>query len=144
MRLERDLTNYTVVKIPQYIVEVNINTLDFEKLADELVEFDKELKWDEMWTVDGAKNRLLNGWRLVIYMPETAIKGWYWLDNTGEPRNLYVNKLYRRRGIGKEMHFAVLNICKEQGMQKVGGHIDDWNIASIDCIKKAGWTEVQS
>lgn len=144
MRLERDLTNYDIVEIPQYITEVNIGTLDFKKLADEITEFNKEIQWDGMWTAEEARNRLLSGWKLVVYTPETAIKGWYWLDNAGEPRNLYVNKGYRGLGVGKEMHLALLNICKELGMERVECSIDDWNIDSQRCIKKAGWSEVQS
>ena len=143
MRLERDLTNYDIVKIPQYITEVNIDTLDFEKLADELIEFDKELKWDEMWTVDEAKSRLLSGWKLLIFTPGNAIKGWYWLDNTNEPRNLYVNKDYRGKEIGKEMHFALLNLCKNLKMDRVECDINDWNVSSQRCIKKAGWIKVE-
>ena len=142
MRFQVDLKDYSVVTVRQYIEEVDILTVDFQKLSDEVKEFNKEIEWNGMWTIEDAKTRLTNNWRLLFYKPGDRIKGWYWLDNTNEPRNLYINKGYRGLGIGKEMHFALLNICKELGMERVECDIDDWNINSINCIKKAGWTEM--
>jgi len=142
MRFRIDLKDYEIIKIPPYIGEETINTLNFDELADEIAEFNKEIKWDGMWTAEDAKNRLLNNWKLIVFVPGVRIKGWYWLDNTGEPRNLYINKAYRGLEIGKEMHFALLNICKALEMERVECDIDDWNVNSMRCIKKAGWTEV--
>jgi len=142
MRFQVDIKDYTVTVVPQYIQEVDILTVDLQKLSDEVKEFNREIEWSGMWTIEDAKTRLTSNWRLLIYKPGDKIKGWYWLDNTNEPRNLYINKGYRGLGIGKEMHFALLNICKELGMERVECDIDDWNINSINCIKKAGWTEM--
>ena len=143
MRLEIDLREYDITTVPQYITEVDILTLNFQELSKEIDEFNKEIEWKEMWTIEDARDRLLSGWKLVIYKPGDRIRGWYWLDNTKEPRNLYVNKGYRGLGIGKEMHLALLNVCKEIGMERVECSIDDWNVASRECIKKAGWTEIE-
>ena len=144
MRFEIDLREYSITSIPQYIIEVNTLTLNFQDLSDEIDEFNSEIEWKEMWTVEDARTRLQSGWKLLVYIPGEKIKGWYWLDNAGEPRNLYINKGYRGLGVGKEMHLALLNICKELGMERVECSIDDWNIGSQRCIKKAGWIEVQS
>ena len=141
MRFRINLKDYIAVDVPHYITEATSGTIDYEKLADELVEFDKEIRWDEMWTIDEAKSRLLSGWRLLIFTPGDVIKGWFWLDNTNEPRNLYINKDYRGMEIGKEMHFALLNICKKLKMDRVECDINDWNESSQRCIKKAGWVE---
>ena len=144
MRFEIDLREYSLTNIPQYITEVNTLTLNFQDLSDEIDEFNSEIEWSEMWTAEDARTRLQSGWKLLVYIPGGKVKGWYWLDNTGEPRNLYVNKGYRGLGVGKEMHLALLNICRELGMERVECSIDDWNIGSQKCIKKAGWSEVQS
>jgi len=139
MKFEKDLRNYTIKETPEYIKEVDINTIDFDSLAKEIEEFKKEINWDEMWDVNEVKDRLLNGWRFLLFIPNDKIKGWYWLDNTNEPRNLYINKEYRNKGFGKEMQIEMLNICKKLNMSKVSGYIDDWNISSIKCIKNSGW-----
>lgn len=140
MRFEIDITEYELLENPNYILEVDINSVNFTELQNEIDEFNKEIQWDGMWNLDDAKNRLNSNWKLIIYRPD-KIRGWYWLDNTNEPRNLYINHNFRNMGIGKEMHFALLNVCKRLGMNKVECSIDDWNTISIKCIKKAGWKE---
>ena len=142
MRLEIDLREYSITPIPQYITEVDILTLNFQELLNEIDEFNKEIEWKEMWTTEDARDRLSNNWRLVVFNPDNKIKGWYWLDNTKEPRNIYVNKYYRGMGIAREMQFKLLNICKSLGMERVECSIDDWNLVSMKSFKSTGWSEV--
>lgn len=144
MRLEIDLREYSIPTVPQYITEVDISTLNFQELSNEIEEFNKEIEWKEMWTIEDAKNRLLDNWKLVVFRPGNAIRGWYWLDNTREPRNIYVNKHYRNVGIAREMQYKLLNICKGLGMDRIECSIDDWNIISKKSFMSIGWTEVQS
>ena len=143
MRLEIDLREYDITTVPQYITEVDILTLNFQELSKEIDEFNKEIEWKEMWTTEDARDRLLSGWKLVIYKPGDRIRGWYWLDNTKEPRNLYVNKGYRGLGIGKDMQFKLLNICKDLKMDRVECSIDDWNLKSVKSLNSTGWTEIE-
>ncbi len=142
MKFANDLRNYVIKETPEYIKEVDINTIDFDSLAKEIEEFKKELNWDEMWDVNDAKNRLKNNWKVVVFMPNDIIKGWIWLDNTGEPKNIYVNNEYRNKGIGKELYYEIHNICKKNNIEKIIGYIDDWNIYSRKCIESVGWHEV--
>lgn len=141
MKFKIELKNHIIYTPQNNIIQVNINEIDFEELEMEIKEFNKEIKWDDMWSIETAKQRLQNNWKLIIYTPNKKIKGWYWLDDTNEPRNLYINKEYRNKGIGKEMHLVLLNICKNLGMEMVECHIDEWNVASQKCIKNAGWKE---
>jgi RimJ/RimL family protein N-acetyltransferase len=141
MRFKIDLKNYKIAEIPPYIGEETVDTLNFDDLTDEIVEFNRELEWEDMWTAEEARERLLNNWRLVVFVPGVRIKGWYWLDNTGEPRNIYVNKRYRGLEVAKDLNFKLLNICKELGMDEVICSVDDWNVRSQRCFKKAGWVE---
>ncbi len=142
MKFEKDLRNYTIKETPPYIKEVNVYTINFYALSEEVKQFNKEINWDKMWDVNEAKNRLMNNWKLIVFMPDTTIKGWIWLDNTNEPKNIYVNKEYRNKGIGKELYYEMYNLCKKNNIEKIQGYIDDWNISSIKCIKNAGWNVV--
>lgn len=142
MRLEIDLREYNITPIPQYITEVDILTLNFQELSNEVDEFNKEIEWKEMWTTEDARDRLSNNWRLVVFNPDNKIKGWYWLDNTKEPCNIYVNKYYRGLGIARDMQFKLLNICKDLKMDRVEVSIDDWNLKSVKSFKSTGWSEV--
>ena len=141
MKFKKDLRNHIPTTQPDYIVEVTIDTIDFIKLSKEIDEFNNEIKWDDMWDIEEVKNRLSNGWRFVVYMPNDEIKGWIWLDNTNEPKNIYVNKNHRNKGIAKELYFEIHNICKKNNLEEIIGYIDDWNLISIKSIKKAGWVE---
>ena len=143
MKFEIDITNHIITNCPEYIFEVTIDTLDFQKLADEIQAFKEEINWVEMWDIEEAKHRLSTGWRFVIYKPSDEIKGWIWLDNTNEPKNIYVNKEYRNKGIAKELYYEMHNICKKLGLEKIQGYVDSWNISSIKSIKKAGWQEIK-
>ena len=142
MRLEIDLREYSITTTPQYIEEVDALTLNFQELSNEIDEFNREIEWKEMWTIEDARDRLLSGWKLVIYKPGDRIRGWYWLDNTNEPRNLYVNKGYRGLGIARDMQFKLLNICKDLKMDRVECSIDDWNLKSVKSLNSTGWSEV--
>lgn len=142
MKYEKDLTNYIIKETPFYIQEVNINTLDFMKLENEIKLFQEELNWNDMWNIEEVKDRLLNGWRFVIFKPSDEIKGWIWLDSTNEPKNIYVNKDYRKRGIAKELYYEIHNICKKNNIEKIIGFIDDWNYGSRQCIESVGWYKI--
>jgi len=139
MKFKIDLTNYNIVEIPSYIIEVNNITPILDKLLDEIDQFNREIKWDGMWGVTEAETRLIDDWKLVVFTPNDTIKGWYWLDTMGVCKNLYVNKEYRNRGIGRDMNLALFNICKKINMNEAVCYIDDWNISSIRCIENSGW-----
>jgi RimJ/RimL family protein N-acetyltransferase len=142
MKFKIDLTNYSITETPYYVIEVDITTIVLDKLSDAINEFNTEIKWDKMWNIAEVETRLRDNWKLILFKPNDKIKGWYWLDNTLEPKNLYINKEYRNRGIGKEMHLGLLNICKRINMNEVVCYIDDWNTSSIKCIENAGWSRV--
>jgi RimJ/RimL family protein N-acetyltransferase len=142
MKFKIDLTNYDIVKIPSYIIEVDNITIILDKLLKEIDQFNSELKWDGMWGITEAESRLIDGWKLIVFNPTETIKGWYWLDKEGVSRNLYINKEYRNRGIGREMNLALFNICKKINMNEAVCYIDDWNISSIKCIENSGWSRV--
>jgi hypothetical protein len=67
MKFEKDLRNYTIKETPNYVKEVDINTIDFYSLAEEIEEFNKEIKWEDMWDINEVKDRLLNGWRFLLW-----------------------------------------------------------------------------
>jgi RimJ/RimL family protein N-acetyltransferase len=142
MKFKIDLTNYSITELPSYIIEVDNISIILDKLLEEINQFNLELKWDGMWSVTEAENRLIDGWKLIVFNSNDKIKGWYWLDKIGVSRNLYINKEYRNRGIGREMNLALFNICKKVNMNEIVCYIDDWNISSIKCIENSGWSRV--
>ena len=139
MKFKIDLTNYNITESPSYIIEVDDITFVLDELSESINEFNQEIKWDGMWDLIEAENRLKNNWKLILFKPTDKIKGWYWLDKDGVSKNLYVNKEYRNKGVGREMNLALFNICKKINVNEIVCYIDDWNISSIKCIENSGW-----
>lgn len=139
MKFKIDLTNYNITEPPSYIIEVDDITFVLDELSEAINEFNQEIKWDGMWDLIEAENRLKNNWKLILFKPTDKIKGWYWLDKEGVSKNLYVNKEYRNKGVGREMNLALFNICKKINVNEIVCYIDDWNISSIKCIENSGW-----
>lgn len=139
MKFKIDLTNYNITESPSYIIEVDDITFVLDELSEAINEFNQEIKWDGMWDLIEAENRLKNNWKLILFKPTDKIKGWYWLDKEGVSKNLYVNKEYRNKGVGREMNLALFNICKKINVNEIVCYIDDWNISSIKCIENSGW-----
>jgi RimJ/RimL family protein N-acetyltransferase len=142
MKFKIDLTNYNIIESPSYIIEVEDIAFVLDELSEAINEFNQEIKWDGMWDLIEAENRLSNNWKLILFKPTDKIKGWYWLDKEGVSKNLYVNKEYRNKGVGREMNLALFNICKKINVNEIVCYIDDWNISSIRCIENSGWSRV--
>ena len=107
-------------------------------LQDEIDTFDKNIKWNGMWDVDEAKHRLNNNWILVVFRPTDGIKGWVWLDeNKKELSNLWVNPIYRNKGIAVELMNSIHRHC--QKWERWWSQIEDWNIASQKVVLKCGY-----
>ncbi|MBT7558319.1 hypothetical protein HN615_15570, partial [Candidatus Woesearchaeota archaeon] len=64
IKFKPDLINYKEVDI---IPEINqVFELDEEKLKRALDEFQVELNWEDMWSMEDAKQRLKDGWYFNI------------------------------------------------------------------------------
>ena len=66
------------------------------KLQSGIDEFNKQLNWDNMWTVTDAKERLKNNWWFYVIEEDNKYIGWAWFDTPNKQFcNLYVLKDYR-------------------------------------------------
>lgn len=123
-----DLNGYIMQEIPQ---AVTLYRKEYERsLSTEIKRFQRELNWKDMWTIKDARERLSNGWTLVVLRPLVQIKGWVWLAPDGEIKNLYVSK--RKRGFkwGRNLIEAAMNQAWVREFEKVYWRIDLWNNAS--------------
>jgi len=59
-------------------------------LQDEIDNFNKVIKWNGMWDIHEARDRLSQGWKFVVFKPDESIKGWGWFNtNNKEICNIY-------------------------------------------------------
>jgi len=99
---------------------------DLYSLQREIDYFNSIIKWDGMWDLHEAQDRLRKGWKLVVFKPDETIKGWGWLNtNNKEICNIYVNPKYRDKGIGGEIVNSLHRYC--QDWDKWWSQSDDWN-----------------
>ena len=88
--------------------------------------FNSIIKWDGMWDLPKAKIRLDNGWKFVVFNPQSIIQGWGWLNTeTKEICNIYVNPKYRYKGIGGEIVNSLHRYC--QDWDSWWAQSDSWN-----------------
>ena len=139
IKFKPDLINYKEVDI---IPEINqVFELDEEKLKRALDEFQVELNWEDMWSMEDAKQRLKDGWYFNILEIDNKIVGWVWfniLEN--ELCNLYVHKDYRNTGYGEQLIYSITNLVNKERID-IYSKIDVWNIKSINVFKKCNWEE---
>ena len=137
MRFTADLTKVE----HQSFDEIKIGSLDYlQDLDREIAVFKQHIDWKDMWDIKEAERRLLNNWKVLFFIPENIIRGWYWLNVTKkEPFNLYINPDYRNNGWGLKMHKAMNQLSIDLGLTHLYGYIDDWNVSSQKLILKSGW-----
>ena len=133
-----NLTNYNNVKIIPEIKQVFF--IDEKKLKSSIDEFQVELEWNNMWSIEDAKQRLKDGWKLLVIEKDNKYIGWSWIDiSIKKWFNLYVHKDYRNMGYGKELIYSILNLANDKGLDILYADVDDWNKNSQKLFRKCGW-----
>lgn len=124
--------------------QIKLGSLDY--LADldrEIQVFKQVIDWKDMWDIKEAERRLLNNWKVLLFIPQKEIKGWYWFEtDNSETFNLYINPDYRRRGWGFKMHLAMNQLAKDLGFNEIHCYVDDWNVTSQKLFLKSGWKKL--
>ena len=114
---------------------------EWNHLQDEIDNFNKIINWNGMWDLNEARDRLSQGWEFVVFKPDDTIKGWGWLDtNRKEICNIYVNPLYRNKGIGVEIVNSLHRYC--QDYEKWWCHSEDWNEPAHKMFLNCGYERI--
>lgn len=133
-----NLKNHKIVDIISDIKR--ITEIDPEKLQVGIDEFQNELNWKEMWSVDDAQKRLDDGWYFNIIEFDEIVVGWVWFNpKENELCNLYVHKDYRNRGYGSQLIYSIMNITKNIGVSIIYANVDKWNINSQRIFIRCNW-----
>lgn len=123
--------------------EISLFDNNFPKLQSAIDTFNSEIEWDGMWTLDIAKHRLKNNWKLNVLTIDTKICGWYWLDiNKKITCNLFVSKPYSNLGWGTKLIKHTLHLSKSLNVDRVRCEIDSWNVKSIKIHERCGYRRV--
>ena len=144
MNYKRDLLEYEKVKIESNIK--NIQRIDEykKKIEKEIENFQEELNWDGMWSVDDAIDRLEAGWYFNVMEMDNYITGWVWFNPIENLLcNLYVNKEFRKKGHGKQLIYSIMNLTKDDNIDTIYAEVDWWNDSGNLSFSRTGWRTVE-
>jgi len=138
IKFHYNLTYYNIVKVIRKIKRVV--DLDKEKLQNAINNFQVELDWNDMWTVEDAQKRLKDGWYFNILEIDDEIVGWVWFNSIkNELCNLYVHKDYRKCGYGTQLIYSIMNLSKNIEVNIICAKVDEWNTNSQNIFNKCNW-----
>lgn len=116
---------------------------DVTKLKNEIDNFNNEIEWALMWSIEDAQKRLNNNWIIITLEIENKIQGWVWLDTINNfLQNLYVNKIYRNKGYATDLVHILCNVAKKNNINQLKTHVEDWNLPSQRVFIKCGWEKI--
>ena len=134
-----DLIGYKEHKVIEKVKRIKV--INNTKLQSGIDDFNRQLNWDNMWTVTDAKERLEKNWWFYVIEEDNKYIGWAWFDEPNKQFcNLYVHKDYRDKGYGKELTYKRLNECKRMDIQNVWMKVDEWNKPEQKITQELGWS----
>jgi|688.fasta_scaffold107447_3 hypothetical protein len=123
----------------------NINekeTIDLQKLIDL---FNSEYKWEGMFTIEQAIERIKNGQNLFILYYKNCAIGYVWFKEIDKQKcfgyNLYVTKKEKRPGISPYWFYKYVTDYMLVNYDTIEVEVEDWNLAIKDIIEMIGYYE---
>jgi hypothetical protein len=104
--------------------------------------FNSKIKWDGMFDLLEAKNRIKNGDKLFVgYCGEKIVVGYCWLKMIESENyylyNVFINEEFKNRKYGAtDLSFLII---KNNTSGKIYIDIDEWNKKSQNVAKKLGF-----
>jgi hypothetical protein len=142
----------------QYIKEkqLTIERLEFENIiAFEYYEpqivslinhFNKEYKWDDLFDIDEAKNRIISGHILFILYYDKQPIGYVWFKELGKDNcfgyNLYVTKKVERPTNAPKWFYNKVSGIMLEKYNTINVEIEDWNKVVFDLVESIGYKKV--
>ena len=130
-----DLSEVIYYKVNEIIIIAKDNYHKYEnEIQEGIVSFTEKIKWEKMWTIIDAKERLEEGQTLYLYRPENRTIGFVWFNG-----NLLYNAFMhssRKKGISQKFfsNTIIMNNYKETKL-----YVDEWNTKALKLWKKIGF-----
>lgn len=129
-------TKYTVVKVDQSNFESNR-----QYILDSINNFNSEIEWDEMFTLEEAGSRVLNNMKMYIGLVDSKVFGHVWFREYKDGSylfNLFVkNKAKTENYTGTKFISDVINRFENE--YPIYADVDEWNEKSIKLFNRLGF-----
>jgi RimJ/RimL family protein N-acetyltransferase len=124
---------------------VKVDQSDFESnrpyVLDSINNFNLEIEWDEMFTLEEARSRVFNNMRMYIGIINSKVFGHVWFKNYKNGSylfNLFVkNKAKTENYTGTKFISDVINRFENE--YPIYADVDEWNEKSIKLFNRLGF-----
>lgn len=129
-------TKYTIVKVDQSNFGSNR-----QYILDSINNFNSEIEWDGMFTLEEASSRVLNNMRMYIGLIDLKVFGHVWFRGYRDGSylfNLFVkNKAKTENYTGTKFTSDVISRFENQ--YPIYADVDEWNEKSIKLFNRLGF-----
>ena len=124
---------------------IKVNYINFESnrqcVSDSIDNFNSEIEWDKMFTLEEASNRVFNNMRMYIGFIDSKVFGHVWFRDYKDGSylfNLFVkNKTETKNYTGTKFASDIIN--RLENKYPVYADVDEWNEKSIKLFKRLGF-----
>ena len=134
--------NYCDLVERQIGVDFHIKETNDDEVIEYCIEmFNSKIKWDGMFDLAGAKNRIKNGDKLFVGYCDETVVGYCWMKMIELGNyylyNVFINEESKNRKYGAtDLSFLII---KNNTCGKIYIDIDEWNKKSQNVAKKLGF-----
>lgn len=108
--------------------------------------FNKEYKWDGMFSIDEVKNRIINGQILFILYCDKQSIGYVWFKELNQTTcfgyNLYVTKCIERPTYAPKWFYNEVSRTMLEKYNTIKVEIEDWNKVVFDLVESIGYKKI--
>lgn len=108
--------------------------------------FNEEYKWDEMFTIDDAVNRIQNGDNLFLLYVNNRVIGYVWFKELDKDTcfgyNLYVTKKIARPKYAPKWFYNKVSGIMLKNYKTIKVEIEDWNNVVFDLVEGIGYKQI--
>jgi hypothetical protein len=138
-----DNIDFTPLGTEYEVVKVDCNNFESNKqyILKSIDNFNLEIEWNSMFTLEEANNRVLSNMRMYVGLVDSKIFGHVWFKNYKDGSylfNLFVkNKGKTENYTGTEFTSDIIKRFEKK--YPVYADVDEWNEKSIKLFKRLGF-----
>lgn len=135
--------DFTPLGVEYIIVKIDRSNFESNKqyVTDSINNFNSEIEWKEMFTLEEASNRVLNNMRMYIGLIDSKVFGHVWFKSYEDSNylfNLFVkNKAKTGNYTGTEFTSDIIN--RFENKYPIYVNVDEWNEKSINLFNRLGF-----
>ena len=138
-----DNMDFTPLGTEYKVVRIDCSNFESNKqhILASINNFNSEIEWNEMFTLEEASSRVLNNMRMYIGLIDSKVFGHIWFRDYRDGRylfNLFVtNKTEVKNYTGTEFASDIINRFENE--YPVYADVDEWNEKSIKLFNRLGF-----